>query len=123
MCKIPVIRIEKIVNENGKQLGIQYLDDIIDLTGVSKHEKLELFIDEVKSRITPESSVILYRQDVKRLADVISDGSIKSGMAFREIKSALRSSYAVLKLKYNPRTQEFCGAKTAFILHHTNFDD
>jgi hypothetical protein len=123
MCKIPVIRIEQVVSLTEKQIGIQYLDDIIDLTSVAPSEKLSVFIDEVRSRITPETSVILYRQDVKRLADTISNGAIKSGMAFREIKSTLRSLYTVLKLKYNPRTQEFCGAKTAFILHHNSIDD
>lgn len=117
MCKINVIRINKILNEDGKQVGIQYVDDVIDLSPVEQSNKLNGFIDFIDELISPDSSIILYRQDVKRLADKISDDYLASRDTFREIKSLLRSRYTVLKLSYNPRTQEFCGLKTAFILH------
>ena len=41
---------------------------------------------------------------------------------FKEIKDHLRSKYTVLKLRYDPRTQQYCGPKTAFIIHKSNFD-
>ena len=121
MCKIPVVRIEQILNDTGKQIGIQYLDDKINLCDAI--DKFAAFDLAVSAMITPTSSIILYRQDVKRLADKVATSSLSSTEVFRDIKSALRSKYTVLKLKYNPRSQEFFGQKTAFVLHYNDIND
>ena len=63
------------------------------------------------------SSILLYKEDVKRLADQLSGKSKSSKEIFQEIKQRIREKYHVLKLSFDPRTLQFNGLKTAFIIH------
>lgn len=106
---VPMIKIEPICIED-EIGGTQYLDDILVFD--EGENAIDEFVNTVSSNVTKYNSIILYRQDVRAFADKIGGKE-----AFRQIKAALRDRYTVLKLRYNPRTQEYCGVKTAFIIH------
>ena len=123
MYKVPFISISPVyshydldkvspdmIMENRCIVGTQYLDATFYIE--NSDSPVADFLDAVDYAITAKQSVILYRQDVRAFADKIGDKQV-----FRDIKAGLRDRYTVLKLKYNPRTQEFCGEKTAFIIH------
>lgn len=112
MHKIPVIKIDQVVSED-KIVGIQYIDDALTFEG-----RIDAFFDSLDKVVGPQSSAILYREDVRRFTDSIEDSHYSSRELYKEIKKRIRSKYSVLKLKFNPRTLEFCGIKTAFIVHY-----
>ena len=109
MYKIPVITITNVYDED-KVIGTQYLDDEIEVENVFD------FINTVTELVTDESSIILYRQDIKRFALRIENDFEETGV-FKQIKCNLRQNYTVFKLRHNPRTLEFYGINTAFIIH------
>lgn len=112
MHKIPVIKVEQII-ENDKIVGIKYVDDKLVFDGA-----IVDFFEALETVVGPNSSAILYREDVKRFTDILEDSEYSSRELYKEIKKRIRSKYSVLKLKFNPRTLEFCGIKTAFIIHY-----
>ena len=109
---VPVIVVEPIENSVNEISGTAYYDDELIFDG-----GIDEFISEIRNVINNRTSMILYRQDVRVFADSIQDCENTSKSTFKLIKERLRSEFTVLKLKYNPRTQEFSGLKTAFILH------
>lgn len=110
MIKVPMICVNPVYSVEDKIVGTEYLDAQIYVEECD--DPIEYWLTEVTSIINKRKSIILYRQDVRAFADKVGGKD-----AFREIKIKLRERYLVLKLKYNPRTQEFCGMKTAFIIH------
>ena len=115
MYKVPMIVINPIYSVDDVIVGTEYLDAklYVEIDG----DPVEEFMDAVHEAVDKKRSIILYRQDVRSFTDRV--GGIVSGKeVFRGIKAELRDKYTVLKLKYNPRTQEFCGVKTAFIIHY-----
>lgn len=111
MYKVPMIAIKPIYSAENAIVGTEYLD--AKLYVGKENNLVDDFMRAVSEAVDKRRSIILYRQDVRAFADYAGGKE-----AFREIKARLRGSYTVLKLKYNPRTQEFCGVKTAFIIHH-----
>ncbi len=112
MYKVPMIAIKPIYASDDNIVGTEYLDAKL-LVDDDDGDPVENFMESASQVIDKKRSIILYRQDVRAFADKVGGKE-----AFREIKAALRDKYTVLKLKYNPRTQEFCGLKTAFIIHY-----
>ena len=110
MYSVPVILINPIKGLDLNVVGTAYVDELISVK--KSDDIVESFMTAINPHIDKDSSIILYRQDVRAFADKIGGKE-----AFRQIKAVLRDKYTVLKLKYNPRTQEFCGLKTAFIIH------
>ena len=119
MYKVPFISISPVYGydnlddadkESRVIVGTQYLDATFYIE--NDDYPVADFLHAVDNAITSKQSVILYRQDVRAFADKIGDKQV-----FRDIKAGLRDRYTVLKLRYNPRTQELFGPKTAFIIH------
>lgn len=108
---LPVIKIQPVYAYNTDTIiGTQYVDDVLEMKDTDF--QIDYFMVKVDESISKFNSIILYRQDVRAFADTLNGKE-----AFKQIKTLLRSKYTVLKLKYNPRSQEFCGLKTAFIIH------
>lgn len=97
--------------------GIQYLDDNFLLSNEKRSEKINELFDLIAQNVSDYSSILLYKEDVKRLADQLSSKSKSSKEIFHEIKYRIRANYHVLKLTFDPRTLQFNGLKTAFIIH------
>ena len=108
--KVPMIVVTSIYNADNVEIGKQYLDSELTVTSLSD------FFDQIHAHVLPTTSVILYRQDVKQFAKRLE---IDNDMAnvFKCIKYKLRAEYQVFKLRHNPRTLEFYGINTAFIIH------
>lgn len=109
MYKIPAIIISNVYDE-GKVIGTQYIDSIIHA------DNYESFVDAVDDLITDTQSIILYRQDIKRFGLRVERDTEETSV-FKQIKCYLRQNYTVFKLRHNPRTLEFYGVNTAFIIH------
>ena len=110
MIKVPMICVNPVYDNDENIIGTEYMDSVI---GVEEGEEaVDDWLDVIQYTINEKKSIILYRQDVRVFADKVGGKQV-----FRDIKAGLRDRYTVLKLKYNPRTQEFCGEKTAFIIH------
>lgn len=105
--RVPFIQVEPVYDNEQTIVGTMYADDAFLCV-----DTVDDFVEAIDHYIDDYRSIILYRQDVREFADIICGKE-----AFKQIKTILRSKYTVLKLKYNPRTQEFCGSKTAFIIH------
>lgn len=108
--RIPTIVISPIYDEGGNEIGKQYIDGIIDANDTYD------FKSKVKQLVTDKQSIILYRQDVKQFAKRI-ECDMNTCNVFKSIKNTLRSEFTVFKLRHNPRTLEFYGKDTAFIIH------
>ena len=113
MYKVPVITVEPVRDLDSSIIGTAYLDNWLEFTDVMN--PIDGFMSTVESLIGKYQSIILYRQDVKRFADSINPDSSKS--VFKEIKCRLRADYTVLKLRHNPRTLQYNGLESAFIVH------
>jgi len=109
--KLPVVKVLPT------EVSMFYQDSSISITGSKRTEKIDMLFDELDKLITENSSVLLYKEDVKRLADQLSGKSVTSKEVFQMIKQRIRSKYEVLKLNFDPRTLQFNGLKTAFIIH------
>lgn len=118
ISKLPVVLVTPINLSNGKSSGIQYIDDSLLLEGNDRFEKIDFLFDSFNRIVGENSSILLYKEDVKRLADQLSDETTSSKEIFREIKHRIRANYRVLKLSLDPRTLQFNGTKTAFIIHN-----
>ena len=110
MHKVHMVTVCPAYDENGQIAGMKYMDSKLRVE--DSENLVDEFMKSVGDVVNANRSIILYRQDVRSFADKVGVEE-----AFKNIKSRLRSNYTVLKLKYNPRTQEFCGMKTAFIIH------
>ncbi len=110
MYKVPVIGINPVYDVDNTIFGTEYLDGTLYVS--KSDDYVQSFMSAVNDLVNSDSSIILYRQDVRAFADKIGGKEV-----FKQIKVALRDRYTVLKLRYNPRTQEYCGVKTAFIIH------
>ena len=111
LIKVPYVLVQPTEN------GIQYIDKYIELDGEKRADKINQLFKTIDSAITEKSSILLYRQDIKRASDQLSGKSISSKEIFNLIKSRIRANYEVLKLTFDPRTLQFNGYKTAFIIH------
>lgn len=110
MYKVPMIVISPIYDENRTEIGKQYLDRTIRVNDLSE------FYSAIRDTVKSYQSIILYRQDVNRFAYQLETDNDLYGI-FKKIKCHLRSKYTVFKLRHNPRTLEFYGINTAFIIH------
>lgn len=110
MYKVPMIVISPIYDENRNEIGKQYLDSVVAV------DNLNDFYCAIRNTVKSYQSIILYRQDVKRFAYQIEEDNEMSGV-FKHIKCHLRSKFTVFKLRHDPRTLEFYGTNTAFIIH------
>lgn len=114
---LPVVLVTPTNLNNGKTSGIQYQDSIFPLLGDKRSEKIDNMFELISENVNDNSSILLYKEDVKRLADQLSGKSKSSKEIFDAIKQRLRANYHVLKLTFDPRTLQFNGVKTAFIVH------
>lgn len=115
---LPVVIVSPInLSEEGNSAGIKYQDSIFPLLGEKRSEKIDNMFVLINENVTDKSSILLYKEDVKRLADQLSGKSKSSKEIFQEIKQRIRADYHVLKLTFDPRTLQFNGLKTAFIIH------
>lgn len=115
---LPVVLVTPIeLSENGESLGIKYQDSFLPLVGEKRSEKINNLFELINDNVTDTSSILLYKEDVKRLADQLSSKSKSSKYIFQEIKQRIRAEYHVLKLTFDPRTLQFNGLKTAFMIH------
>lgn len=105
--KLKYIKVEPIKKDD-VIIGTSYIDQVMDIG--NENPLFDLF-HQVCENVGEYSSIMLYRRDVRDLADKINVD------AFKEIKRHLRSNYSVLKLRYNPRTNVYNGEKTVFIVH------
>ena len=110
---IPLIVVSNVYGENDNVIGTKYIDDTISVASVNE------FLDKIDDYIRDNQSIILYRQDIKNFANKIEDYHEVSNI-FKYIKCKLRLNYTVFKLRHNPRTLEFYGINTAFIIHKNN---
>jgi hypothetical protein len=108
--KIPMIVISPVYDENRVEIGKQYLDRTVQVSDLND------FYTAIRDTVKSYQSIILYRQDVKRFAYQIEVDNDVAGV-FKHIKSHLRTQYIVFKLRHDPRTLEFYGTNTAFIIH------
>jgi hypothetical protein len=97
--------------------GMHFIDTSITLDGEKRADKKAQFYAYVESVVTDESSILLYKEDVKRMADQLSGKSCSSKDIFSEIKQHIRGNFTVLKLSFDPRSLQFNGYKTPFIIH------
>ena len=97
--------------------GIQYVDNTFILSSEKRSDKINDLFGMISTHVSDTSSIMLYKEDVKRLADQLSGKSKSSKEIFQEIKQRIRADYHVLKLTFDPRTLQFNGLKTAFIIH------
>ena len=128
MYKVPYIRICPIFDIEQKNVGIQYKDYSFVFDEV---HAIDNFLDNIDNIIDEKTSIILYRQDVKKFANLLAKQECEDKIQnffnsrgkeiFKEIKDYLRTNYTVLKLRYDPRTQQYCGPKTAFIIHKSTY--
>lgn len=115
---LPVVLVTPIeLSENGTSSGIKYQDSFFPLLGEKRSEKINNLFELISENVTDTSSILLYKEDVKRLSDQLSGKSKSSKDIFQEIKQRIRADYQVLKLTLDPRTLQFNGIKTAFIIH------
>lgn len=115
---LPVVLVTPInLSEDGESSGIKYQDSVFPLLGEKRSEKINNLFELISENVTDQSSILLYKEDVKRLADQLSGKSKSSKDIFQEIKQRIRAEYHVLKLTLDPRTLQFNGIKTAFIIH------
>lgn len=115
---LPVVLVTPIeLSENGTSSGIKYQDSFFPLLGEKRSEKINNLFELIFENVTDTSSILLYKEDVKRLSDQLSGKSKSSKDIFQEIKQRIRADYQVLKLTLDPRTLQFNGIKTAFIIH------
>lgn len=119
MYQIPMIKVSPILNDSGRRVGMQYIDDVLIVS--DSEDPVYGFVNAVRAHIETYGSIILYRQDVKSYSDKFSSRSNKCKNIFNMIKSDLRSDYVVFKLRHNPRTFEWNGFRTAFIVHKMDF--
>lgn len=117
ISSLPVVLVTPINLHKGKSSGIQYNDNEFLLNAEKRSEKINQLFEQINSQVTDSSSILLYKEDVKRLADQLSSKSKSSKEIFDEIKQRIRANYHVLKLTLDPRTLQFNGVKTAFIIH------
>lgn len=118
--KLPAIIVENVsttTDPSTTWTGIRYIDTKLTLTGEKRSEKVNMLFDKISELVTEHSSLLLYKEDVKRLADQLETKSCSSKDIFLEIRRRIRAEYDVLKLTFNPRTLEFNGVKTCFIIH------
>ena len=108
---LPVV---SVIPSPGEML---YRDTVLTVSGSKRNDKLDSLFYQLGILISDTSSVILYKEDVKRLADQLSGKSISSKDIFQLIKHRIRAHYTVLKLSFDPRSLQFNGLKTAFIIH------
>ena len=97
--------------------SMTYTDDVLSIKGAKRADKLDDLFEQLDSLVTDSSSIMLYKQDVRDLAVQLSGKSHSSKDMFHLIKQHIRSRYFVLKLTLDPRTLQFHGLKTAFIIH------
>jgi hypothetical protein len=114
---LPVVFVTPINLHKGKSSGIQYTDNEFFLEGEKRSEKINELFALIENHVNDNASILLYKEDVKRLADQLSAKSKTSKEIFDTIKQRLRANYHVLKLAFDPRTLQFNGIKTAFIVH------
>lgn len=114
---LPVVFVTPLNLNKGKSSGIQYTDNQFILEADKRSEKINELFAQLENHVSDNSSVLLYKEDVKRLADQLSGKSKSSKEIFDAIKQRLRANYHVLKLSFDPRTLQFNGVKTAFIVH------
>jgi len=115
---LPVVLVTPInLLEDGVSSGIKYSDSFFPLLGEKRSEKIDNLFELISEQVTDKSSILLYKEDVKRLADQLSGKSKSSKEIFQEIKQRIRANYHVLKLTFDPRTLQFNGVKIAFIVH------
>jgi hypothetical protein len=117
LASLPVVFVTPLNLNKGKSSGIQYSDNEFILEADKRSEKINELFAQLENHINDNSSVLLYKEDVKRLADQLSGKSKTSKEIFDTIKQRLRANYHVLKLAFDPRTLQFNGIKTAFIVH------
>lgn len=115
---LPVVLVTPIdLSENGTSSGIKYQDSFFPLLGEKRSEKINNLFELISNNVSDTSSILLYKEDVKRLSDQLSGKSKSSKEIFNTIKQHIRGNYTVLKLSFDPRTLQFNGYKTAFIIH------
>lgn len=114
---LPVVLVSPINLHQGKNSGIQYTDNEFVLSGEKRSDKINSLFEHIDQYVSETGSILLYKEDVKRLADQLSGRSHPSKVIFQEIKQRIRSKYTVLKLPLDPRTLQFNGIKTVFIIH------
>lgn len=114
---LPVVFVTPLNLVKGKSSGIQYNDNDFLLKGEKRSEKVNELFALIENHVNDTSSILLYKEDVKRLADQLSSKSKSSKEIFDDIKKRLRANYHVLKLSFDPRTLQFNGIRTAFIIH------
>ena len=120
---LPVVLVTPIeLSDNGTSAGIKYQDSFFPLLGEKRSEKIDNLFQLISDNVTETSSILLYKEDVKRLADNLSGKSRSSKDIFQEIKQRIRADYHVLKLTLDPRTLQFNGVKTAFIIHKNSWN-
>jgi hypothetical protein len=117
IASLPVVLVTPINLNKGKTAGIQYTDNEFRLESDKRSEKINELFAQLDANVNDNSSILLYKEDVKRLADQLSGRSKSSKEIFDSIKQRLRANYHVLKLTFDPRTLQFNGVKTAFIVH------
>jgi hypothetical protein len=116
LLKLPVVNVVPTLNDDNIT-GIVYSDDEYHIEGPKRCDKIDHLFSQISESVSDKSSILLYKEDVKRFADQLASKSHPSKEIFREIKARIRAEYTVLKLSFDPRTLQFNGIKTAFIIH------
>ena len=124
MCNIKLITITDVTSSTGKVIGRQYIDSEIKFDRPeSLNDAIECFFNELNKHVSDKSAVILYRSQVKRLADSLSDLDVSSKDIFTLLRKKLREKYQLERTRFNPRTMEFQGLEKAFIVRKFWYED
>lgn len=121
MYNVPIITVRPIYDATKTIIGTEYLDEdlYVDCEAL---DPVDAFCQSIEYNIGKKESVILYRQDIKRFADLVESKHSTSKSIFKQIKCRLRAKYTVFKLRHNPRTLEWNGLNIAFIVHINSHD-
>jgi hypothetical protein len=120
MCKVKFVEVSQVFKA-GKAVGMQYLDNQVDIDGfTSIEEAFNMFKSFANSYITDNQSVILCRDDVKHFCKSVNKTVGNSGsckLLFSDLKDYLYEHFEVKRIILNPRTLEYYPLNKAFIIN------
>ena len=118
MCKIKYVTVSQIFNEDGKQIGMKYIDSCMKITNFETIDQaFDIFSNEINKVVTDTQSIILCRDDAKQFAKSVSKITKENVTVFKNLKDFLYNNYEVKRIILNPRTLEYYPMNKAFIIN------